>query len=532
MEMNMSRRSFVGTSAAAAIAGLGLAADDALAYDETAEEWAAKWSDYVTDASALSNAAYDVDVLVCGSGTAGVSCAIDAANAGLSVLMVEAASDFGGSSCGAEGIIALHSDLLEEIGENDRYDAETVAQDEYRGSAYLGDYGLIHDFATNIDDDYQWMLDNGVKFEGVEHFNPCQHFYENRGTQMIATLVARAQELGVTCLADNRVAKAIMDDGKVVGAVVEGPEGEYSVKAGAVVLATGCFANDPELVSKYFPWVDTDRIVVSIQGRGEGDGQKIAWACGGNQHGTCVPSFYDPALKSFFFLSELSVAACNTPYFWVNGSGERFVNEDLTIRYSEVCFAVLGQARVISILPQSAVDKIISEGFPVGWAAYFKTGDKPESLQEQLDEAVEQMPEGFYVANSLEELPSVLGIDADTFAASVKRYRELVAAGEDSDFGKAAEYLWPLPEGEERVYAFDLCVPFGNAFGGIKVNRKLRVIDSAGVEIPGLYAAGADVFGVAGFVYSADYPSTKQGFCCYSGRAAARDIISSLGKSE
>lgn len=532
MEMNMSRRSFVGTSAAAAIAGIGLAADDALAYDETAEEWAAKWSDYVTDAAALSDAAYDVDVLVCGSGTAGVSCAIDAANAGLSVLMVEAASDFGGSSCGAEGIIALHSDLLEEIGENDRYDAETVAQDEYRGSAYLGDYGLIHDFATNIDDDYQWMPDNGVKFEGVEHFNPCQHFYENRGTQMIATLVARAQELGVTCLADNRVAKAVMDDGKVVGAVVEGPEGEYSVKAGAVVLATGCFANDPELVSKYFPWVDTDRIVVSIQGRGEGDGQKIAWACGANQHGTCVPSFYDPALKSFFFLSELSVAACNTPYFWVNGSGERFVNEDLTIRYSEVCFAVLGQARVISILPQPAVDKIISEGFPVGWAAYFKTGDKPESLQEQLDEAVEQMPEGFYVANSLEELPSVLGIDADTFAASIERYRELVAAGEDSDFGKAAEYLWPLPEGKERVYAFDLCVPFGNAFGGIKVNRKLRVIDSAGVEIPGLYAAGADVFGVAGFVYSADYPSTKQGFCCYSGRAAARDIISTLGKSE
>jgi hypothetical protein len=158
-----------------------------------------------------------------------------------------------------------------------------------------------------------------------------------------------------------------------------------------------------------------------------------------------VPSFYDPALKSFFFLSELSVAACNTPYFWVNGSGERFVNEDLTIRYSEVCFAVLGQARAISILPQSAVDRIISDGFPVGWAAYFKTGDKPQSLQQQLDDAMAEMPEGFYVADSLDELPDVLGIDAETFSATVERYRELAEKGVDEDFGKDPQYCDRCP---------------------------------------------------------------------------------------
>lgn len=446
MEASMDRRTFIGGAAAgAALAGLGMAAP-ALAYDETPEEWAAKYADYMTDApGALSDCAYDVDVLVCGSGTAGVSCAIEAANAGLSVLMVEAASDFGGASCGAEGIIALHSSFLDELEDFTPYDTERVANDEYRASAYLGDYGLIHDFVTNIDDDYQWMVDNGVAFEGVEHFNPCQHFYEGKGKQMIATLIQKAQDLGVTCLTDNRVRKAIMSDGRVAGAIVEGPDGEYSVKSKAVVIATGCFAGDSELVSKYFPWIDTDRIVITTQGVNEGDGQKIAWACGGNSHGTCVPSFYDPALKSFFFLSELSVAACNTPYFWVNGSGERFVNEDLTIRYSEVCFAVLGQARAISILPQSAVDRIISDGFPVGWAAYFKTGDKPQSLQQQLDDAMAEMPEGFYVADSLDELPDVLGIDAETFSATVEHYRELAEKGVDEDFGKDPQYCDRCP---------------------------------------------------------------------------------------
>lgn len=525
----MSRRVFLGAAGAAAVAGLSASVPAARAYDETPEEWAAKYADYMTDeTSILDEAAYEVDVLVCGSGTAGVSCAIESADAGLSVLMVEGAPVFGGSSCGAEGIIALHSDFLDELENFTPYDTNQVVIDEYKASSYLGDYGLIRDFVTHIDDDYEWMVANGVKFEGVEHFNPCQHFYEGKGTQMIATLVAKAQELGVTCLTDNRVRKAVMDGGKVVGAIVEGPEGEYAVKAKAVVIATGCFAGDSELVAKYFPWIDTNRIVVSTQGLNEGDGQKIAWACGGNSYGTCVPSFYDPALKSFFFLSELSVAACNTPYFWVNGSGERFVNEDLTIRYSEVCFAVLGQARAISILPQSAVDKIIADGFPVGWAAYFKTGDKPQELQQQLDDAVAEMPEGFYVADSLEELPVVLGIDTDTFKASVDRYRELVEKGVDEDFGKASEYLWPLPEANERIYAFDLCVPFGNAFGGIKINRKMRVLDADGAEIEGLYAAGANVFGVAGFVYSSDYPSTKQGFCCYSGREAARSIAASM----
>ncbi len=71
-------------------------------------------------------------------------------------------------------------------------------------------------------------------------------------------------------------------------------------------------------------------------------------------------------------------------------------------------------------------------------------------------------------------------------------------------------------------------MPFGNALGGIRINRKMRVLDSTSVEIEGLYAAGASVFGVAGFGYSSDYPSTKQGFCCYSGREAARIIAASI----
>ena len=523
----INRRQFLGGAAVASASVAGLVTypkGQALA-DQAEQEW-----DYVVDASALEGAADDVDVVIGGSGLAGLCCAVECANAGLSVILVESETYWGGASAGAEGIICLHSDILEELGENDRYDTEEVLQGEYAASQYAANYTHLSNFVHSIDENYSWLVEEcGVEFDGAEHFNPCQHFYKGGGQTMIETMVEHAKAVGVDCRIETRLRSAVMDDGRAVGAIVEDAQGQHAIKAKAVVLATGCFLKDSGLVSKLFPWVNQDRIVIMASGGNYGDGQKIAWAAGGDNHGICTPQLYDPILKSFFFSTHISVAGCNTPYFMVNENGKRFCREDLTIRYSEICLAILSQRRCIQILTQSAVNRMVNEGCPVGWAAYVKTGSKLVDLPAQLEEAVAEEPEGFWYADSLEELAEKTGLPVDNLTESVERYRELVSKGSDDDFGKDPQYLWEFPEGE-RLYAFELCAWFGNAMGGMVVSEDMQVISETGTAVPGLFAAGAGCFGPTGFVYSSDYPSTKQGWCAFTGRQAARKIVAELSE--
>jgi succinate dehydrogenase/fumarate reductase flavoprotein subunit len=108
-------------------------------------------------------------------------------------------------------------------------------------------------------------------------------------------------------------------------------------------------------------------------------------------------------------------------------------------------------------------------------------------------------------ADSPAELARLIGVQEETFVGTIARYNELVARGEDIDFGKRPELLYPIRR--PPFYA----AKFGPAMlavtGGLYVDTKLRVVDGDFAPIPGLYAVG----NVAGGLYGVDYPTIIPG---------------------
>ncbi|MBM6999884.1 FAD-binding protein [bacterium] len=531
----MNRRQFIaGTAAVGAAAGIVATTAGTEKMAHASYEEMRDGTVGIEENVDLSDAAYDVDYLIVGSGCAGVCSAVEACDQGLSVLMCEAGAFFGGTTTATEGMCALNSKYLDALGIHT--DLDEAAADEYSFSNYLANKYIIDDFVHSLDENFVWMEEYcGVKFEQnptCNTLNPYQHFYVNKGAGMIDTMVSLAQDKGATCLLNNCVKRLIMNDGRVAGAIVDDTDAgtEYKVKCKAVLLATGGFAQNPELIEAKLPWLNTDRCVNSALGRVEGDGYYMATAAGADTHGMVTCGWYDPCLKSFPFFSELSVAAECTPYLWINERGERWIKEDITLAFSEVCYALFSQRRAISILSQSAVDRIMSEGCPVGWAGYIKNGTVLSDLQNQLDDAKSQMPEGFYYGESFDEFAKNVGVDADTFKDTIARYASMVVSGEDSDYGKDPQYLWDAPVDGEPLYGFELCGNLLNISGGVQIDPDMNVITVDGTQIPGLYGAGADASGLLGFIYPNKYASTKQGWCMHSGRRAAQHAAEYIAK--
>jgi hypothetical protein len=111
-----------------------------------------------------------------------------------------------------------------------------------------------------------------------------------------------------------------------------------------------------------------------------------------------------------------------------------------------------------------------------------------------------------HVANTVEELARKLEVDPANFAATVKRYNELVAAGKDDDFSKPAQFLAPLAK--PPFYGIHGRVRLSAITSGVLVDERHRALDASGKPIPGLYLVG-NLGG--GFYGGVDYPLTVFG---------------------
>ena len=111
---------------------------------------------------------------------------------------------------------------------------------------------------------------------------------------------------------------------------------------------------------------------------------------------------------------------------------------------------------------------------------------------------------------------------------TVESYNGLAAAGEDKDFAKAAQYLYPVEEGP--YYALDCSVGVLATAGGLRINAATECLDANFEVIPGLYAGGNDAGGLFGDTYDPNIaPGSMAGWAINSGRIAAKSIAQYLG---
>lgn len=534
--MSITRRNFLkgGLAGAAGVGVIGLAgcsagtpssSNDKASKTSEASEGGLFDSGIETELS-LDDAKYDVDVVVVGGGAAGMAACAQAAEEGLNVLLVEATSAVGGTTQFAEGIAGIATAQQQAAGAN--LNVQDLVNEEMVFSNYCVDSRLLKDFLDAADDDIAWLESMGVEFY-PDIINVTQHLYVGQGAAMIEKVNAYALDNGAQILTNTKAKRLFVgDDGAVCGLVCEGDDGDVVIKAGAVILACGGYIQNNDMMDSLQRF-SHDRVKITANAGHDGAQLNMAYSAGGERSGITLMHFIWAALESFDLHSELSTAACNEGYFWVDSHGRRFCDESLTTNPSCINNIILNQKKAYSILTDAEAQRLATEGCTIGWGSYIFAGSPMTDLPNQLAEAKESKPTGFFYGDTVAELAEALGVEADTLQETIENYNAMVAAGADTEFGKQAPFLHEVPV-SGPFYAFELKCSAFCTMGGIRVNQQNEVLDENFDGIPGLYCAGVDCSGLQGTTYCMGIGGGAQGYAVYSGRNSVRCAKEYLGK--
>ena len=441
------------------------------------------------------DAEYSYDVVVVGAGLAGLTTALSAEQAGAKVAILEKQGIIGGTSVFssgnflAAGTEELIPDVVKAWGARNKLQnvnqvnlelVESLLSVSPTVLALYNDVGVefTYDDATftaspipsekaNENAATIQMVDVKVKSKGCE--------------ALLESLWARLEADGVD-LYLNTTATSLMTDesGAVVGVVCESEKtGVKTFHAGAVVLCTGDYARDNELNAELAP--ETVGEYTATAASNKGDGLRMAREVGAGVHA------YQESLSGNFNADPYDMPVVGQPnnqfpfsILLVDRNGERKVSEAAGPHDQQVFFIYEDAPdHAWAIMDQDVADTFLN-----------------------LDTYLEKTAAGnkviqAYTADTIEALAELIGIDPAVLAQTVADYNALCEAGEDTQFGKKADYLNPINEGPYyAVKEYDMTR--GN-YGGILTNASFEVTTQDGAVIPGLFATGiissGDYFG-------------------------------------
>lgn len=495
-------------AAAAALTAAGLNPDDyktAVENDATAED-----------------STVDADVVVVGAGGAGMTAAITAAAEGKSVVVLESQSMVGGNSVRATGGMNAAKTVYQdenEFGESagvektlktaaEKYaDNETITAlaktvseqwaayqanptgyfdsvelmelDTMIGGKGINDPELVETLCANSADAIDWLDEHGITLHNVSSFGGASVKRIHRpvnaegktvsvGSYMIPLLQENCEKAGVKMMLDTTANEILTDaNGAAVGVKATGASGEtVTVNAKAVVLATGGFGANLDMVVKYKPelkgFMTTN--APGIQGQGIEMAQAIGAATVDMDQIQIHPTV------------EANTAALITEglrgdgAILINEEGKRFIDEVGTrdvVSAAEIAqtgsysWLVVDQAMVDD---SSVIQGYIKKGYTVTGTTY-------------------------------EELGKAMGVDAAAFAETMEKWNGYVEAKNDPDFGRTS---FANPLNTAPYYAVKVTAGVHHTMGGLKINANTEVLNEKGEVIPGLFAAGEVTGGVHG----------------------------------
>lgn len=495
-------------AAAAALTAAGLNPDDyktAVENDTTAED-----------------STVDADVVVVGAGGAGMTAAITAAAEGKSVVVLESQSMVGGNSVRATGGMNAAKTVYQdenEFGESagvektlktaaEKYaDNETITAlaktvseqwaayqanptgyfdsvelmelDTMIGGKGINDPELVETLCANSADAIDWLDEHGITLHNVSSFGGASVKRIHRpvnaegktvsvGSYMIPLLQENCEKAGVKMMLDTTATEILTDaNGAAVGVKATGASGEtVTVNAKAVVLATGGFGANLDMVVKYKP--ELKGFMTTNAPGIQGQGIEMAQAVGA--------ATVDMDQIQIHPTVEANTAALITEglrgdgAILINEEGKRFIDEVGTrdvVSAAEIAqtgsysWLVVDQAMVDA---SSVIQGYIKKGYTVTGATY-------------------------------EELGKAMGVDAAAFAETMEKWNGYVEAKNDPDFGRTS---FANPLNTAPYYAVKVTAGVHHTMGGLKINANTEVLNEKGEVIPGLFAAGEVTGGVHG----------------------------------
>lgn len=490
-----------------------------------AARWIAPWAlALLIGACGPDNETPDsADVIVIGAGISGISAALEASTYGGRVIVIDASSVPGGAGVRADGFALVDTALQQAKGLRDSPD---IAYRDLRAWGEDNDPAWTRLFAELSGRDvYDWLTSLGVKFTSVTDTDddtvPRLHRTQAGAIYVIVPMMRAAlARKRIEFIWNTKVTEILRKDKEIIGVRgtgTRGPTVDRTYRAPAVVIATGGFETDLELVRKYWNrnLPPPERLLIGSAQNATGSGLKLATSLGSaltrlENQDIYVGGMPDPRDTR----GDRGLQVRNTAAIWVDSTGRRFTNEDAPGKVTARAVLSKTPATYWMIFDARGREHLVLSG-----AAWLNATT--------IAQEVLANPAIVKTADSVAALAAVAGLPPDALLDTVQRYNVFIEQKSDTDFGRigpgTAVRLPPLIR-EPPFYAVQLFPMTRKSMGGISIDELGRVLTRDLKPIRGLYACG-EATGVAGINGSFGGTGTFLGPAVLTGRIAARSAI-------
>ena len=469
---------------AAVMAALGSASPLALAADQT----------------------MNVDVCIVGAGAGGVSAGMASVDAGFKTVILEKLGVIGGGGNYMEGTFAVGSrlQLKDNVGINVEKQFKRVMDFHHWRINGKALNNWLKQTAATID----WMEQHGIKFEGVHTAfidgNRTWHMFEGgHGSSLIKNFAQKIEAKGGQILTSTPAQSLIIDkNGTVTGVIAKNEDGDkITINAKAVIIATGGFSGNPEMVDRYIGGWATRMV---LRGSPAITGENISLTLPLFTKFVNMDQFHSGPIIGKTHVNPADVL--NSGYgIQVNTSGNRYMDENNT-------YVIKARTTAQMTLDNTA------------WVIV----DSDCSVLDKVIPKFDRLNSPYGKADTIEELCKQVGLPAEKVKKLVDEYNEKMKAGKLGEMNPPCTYKKPHPIAKAPFYAVPLQGGMTATFGGPLINTKTEIQNLDGKSIPGLYAAGNS----AGGIFFHNYAGGAQlGAATVFGRVAGVEMANRAKKA-
>lgn len=465
----------------------------------------------------------NADIVVVGAGGSGMSAAVRAETLGKSVILIEKMPTIGGATVlNAGTLIATGSRYQREVMKETKDSPELAAEDIFRVGKHKNDPVLVRMVTERVGGVVDWLIDDlkipygPAATQYPDHSANRQLGVTGRSVNYLNLMREKFLGMGGKLLLETRAQSFITDaNGRVVGVKATDAAGNtVELTSKAVILASGGFGADQSML----PPSMKNYLFYGVDGE-TGDGLKMARALNAGTINLDLVKMYPQGVETRPH-HGLAATASSTDTMkasgaiYVNNRGERFVDENAGLgvlteatvaQPDSIAYIVMDKAAWEKYVAKSLEDKLVPDAAALDvWTKIVNNGHPVMA-----------------VSDSLEEAARTMGIDPAGLTKTVTHWNEMVKAGKDADFSR--KITGGLGEGPYRIV--EQKVRYQTTLGGLKADAGLRILDTAGKAIPGLYGAGCVVGGANG---ADSMTAMMNSWAIVSGVVAAETAVADL----